>query len=392
MDCLGSSGTGRFRILTGAVLSDKLDTELQELANAAAALTRAPMGLVTLVLRRTQYFRAHRGLPADLAAARATDRDVSFCQLVVRDGEMLEVEDAALDDRVPQDLVKRYGIRAYLGAPVELSGFVVGSLCVLDLVPRTFSPEEREGVALLAGKVSRRLVELAELESRTSQSFLGRAAEPAFAELRNLLTVIESNAVVGVIAASDLAPLVRLGGASITDAERLRVLGSIPGAAWAVSDLHDMLHDIREAAASASTAITALRGAMSRSVAPVTLATAVRLGQVVAHHHTKLIGGVRVPDVIPAAALKAPSSTAIALIASALSALASRMVDARLSGGIDLEFQSDPQAEELLLGSAGLGASTGAELAADLLPPTFDSTSITARGEGPRLCLRFVRQ
>ena len=75
----------------------------------------------------------------------------------VRDGEPFEVENAEEDERVPQHLVKRYGIKSYLGIPVKVNQVVTGSLCVIDTKARTFSNDERQKLAKLADLVSQRL-------------------------------------------------------------------------------------------------------------------------------------------------------------------------------------------------------------------------------------------
>ena len=105
----------RYSAFTEGLLAEAEDAELQAIANDAAGGLSTPIALVTLVLERIQFFKAHYGLPDDLAISRATERDVSFCQFVVRDGEPFEVENAEEDERVPQHLVKRYGIKSYLG-------------------------------------------------------------------------------------------------------------------------------------------------------------------------------------------------------------------------------------------------------------------------------------
>ena len=94
----------RRQAFTGELLAVVDDAELQLIVETAARELEAPIALVTLVLDQIQFFRAQHGMPDDLAAARGTHRDVSFCQLVVRDEEALEVNDAPNDARIPQHL------------------------------------------------------------------------------------------------------------------------------------------------------------------------------------------------------------------------------------------------------------------------------------------------
>ncbi len=143
-----------------ALLHLDADEVLDACVDEAARLADAPVALVTLVLRHVQLFRAHRGLPPDLALSCATSRRSSFCQVVVRDERPLVIEDAPRDARVPQDLVDLYGIRAYAGVPVRMGGQPVGSLCVIDNTPRRFPDEVVEALEALAEKVGARLSEL----------------------------------------------------------------------------------------------------------------------------------------------------------------------------------------------------------------------------------------
>jgi hypothetical protein len=150
----------RLRALGGPLLDRTPDPELQEVVKEAARLSGFPIAIVSLVVSRIQFFRAHVGLPPDLEAARSTDRCNSFCQYVVAGNRPLEVEDAAENDVLPQDLVRRYGIRAYVGFPLRLLGQTVGSLCVVDLEPRRIDPAQRTALAELARQATERLERL----------------------------------------------------------------------------------------------------------------------------------------------------------------------------------------------------------------------------------------
>ncbi|MGK4003279.1 GAF domain-containing protein [Sorangium sp. So ce1036] len=136
------------------------DALLDDCVARAAELAGAPIALVSLVVRHIQLFRAHRGLPPELAVSCATSRSNSFCQLVVRDEAPLVIEDALRDARVPRELVEHYGIRAYAGVPIRVGGHVIGSLCVIDHAPRRFEPGVVDGLRQLAVEVAERLAAL----------------------------------------------------------------------------------------------------------------------------------------------------------------------------------------------------------------------------------------
>jgi GAF domain-containing protein len=180
IDALGEAPRGH--LFDGELLSTKPDHELQRLVEEAARVAGTPIALVTMITDRLQLFRAHTGLPDEARATLATDRDASFCQFVVRDDALFEVNDAAHDARVPQHLVDAFGIASYLGVPLRSDEGTLGSLCVIDVTAREFSEEQRARLEELARRVERRLDQM-KATRRTS-----RSTEPVFAELRNLLT------------------------------------------------------------------------------------------------------------------------------------------------------------------------------------------------------------
>ncbi len=176
----------RLEGLTRELLATRPDTILQAIVADAAAQVGAPIALVSLVLDDIQFFKAHHGLPRDLAEVRGTARDVSICQLVVRDDDEVEVQDASARLDVPQALVDAYGIRSYLGVPIHLGAQPLGSLCVIDLEPRVFTREERQVLSRLARAVDARI---AQLTRATAEASPRRAAvSPIFWAIRNHLS------------------------------------------------------------------------------------------------------------------------------------------------------------------------------------------------------------
>ena len=92
-----------------------------------------PVALVSLVDAERQWFKSRQGLELE-----ATPRDVSFCGHAILELGLLEVPDARVDARFRDNpRVVESGIRAYVGAPLRMAnGHRVGTLCVIDYVPR----------------------------------------------------------------------------------------------------------------------------------------------------------------------------------------------------------------------------------------------------------------
>lgn len=153
----------RLAAFDDVILEREDDETLLGLVRGAAMATGTPIGLISLVMGKVQWFRAQTGLPQDLMLSRATSRCDSFCQFVVRDEAMVEIPDATAQPALPQQLVQQYGVKAYLGAPVRYRGQVVGSLCVVDVVARSFTPHHRRVVEDAARDATARLAELARM-------------------------------------------------------------------------------------------------------------------------------------------------------------------------------------------------------------------------------------
>ncbi|MEO5720994.1 MAG: AI-2E family transporter [Chthoniobacterales bacterium] len=127
---------------------DLMSENRPALDRLTARLTRifeVPIALVTLIDRDRQFFKAQQGLPAELAQAGETARDVSVCSHVVADNKPLVVEDLARDRRFANNpLLKDRGLRFYAGIPLRAAnGQPIGSLCLLDVKPRRFTEREQ---------------------------------------------------------------------------------------------------------------------------------------------------------------------------------------------------------------------------------------------------------
>lgn len=308
VDALGPT-SGRQHGAVAAVLTDDEDPELQALVERAAAELSAPIALVSLVLDKVQFFRAHCGLPPALARARATRRDESFCQLVVRDETRLVVEDEAHHPHLPQQLIEQYGIRAYAGVPLRLEGAVLGSLCVIDTAPRAFTEVQLAALEKLAARATVRLREIAARER--SRALLEQAVEPALAEVHNLLMPLTLGAEDARAEAFELEVSLRVDGARPDHLESLRGLAH---------RLRGTLDDVVAAATRITAQTRAIQQAMARGQAvslPALLEVALGLSQ----HVTRLSGGAEVSGRLPEVHV---DGGAIAVVATSLSILSSR--------------------------------------------------------------------
>ncbi len=368
------------RHLRGDLLATELDDELQAIVEQTSRELGTPIALVSLVLENTQLFRAHHGLPPDLAAAGATDRDVSFCQFVVRDREIFEVNDARTDPRVPQDLVDRYGIAAYLGAPVAVDGEVIGSLCVIDVAPREFTPADRETLQEIASVASARLTGLASVRrSHARRALVDRAVGPMFAELRNLLQPLTGGVDMSKVAIAELGSVVRLARHVIATAPDVPAAGALGAADAAFGDLGQALDDIERAALEIARALAALEKASLQHAARASLTEVIEAASTLAHHQTKLTGGVRWTGCTPGCYVRTPRSIGVTVVAATLAGLANELYEANAAHAIVVAVEQVESTIRLRFGASGVPQPRLAELGASLASSLEDGPSLRLR-------------
>jgi predicted PurR-regulated permease PerM/GAF domain-containing protein len=146
------------RLATLAALN-LLDTEAEpvfdRITTKLARVFEVPIALITFVDRDRQFFKSQTGLPAELAKARQTPRNVSACGHVVAKNQVIVIEDMARDRRFANNpLFKEHGIRFYAGIPLLApNGQPIGSLCLMDLKPRQLSEREKRLLQEYANEV-----------------------------------------------------------------------------------------------------------------------------------------------------------------------------------------------------------------------------------------------
>ena len=137
------------------VLDTPPEASFDDLVLLAGRIAGTPIALISLVDEGRQWFKARTGLDVP-----STGRDISFCDRVVRTGSTLEVADARLDPRYSDNplVTGEPHVVFYAGFPLIIDdGLVLGTLCVIDRVPRVLTAEQREGLRVLAFQVTTQL-------------------------------------------------------------------------------------------------------------------------------------------------------------------------------------------------------------------------------------------
>ncbi|MGB0768564.1 MAG: sensor domain-containing phosphodiesterase [Phycisphaeraceae bacterium] len=137
------------------ILDTGADQSFNDLAQLAAQLCDVPVALVSLIDRDRQWFKARLGLELE-----QTNRDVSFCAHAICEDGTLVVEDATQDERFRDNplVTPDNGIRFYAGAKVcDEDGLPLGTLCLIDHQPHTFSEDKRRQLEQLAKQAGHQL-------------------------------------------------------------------------------------------------------------------------------------------------------------------------------------------------------------------------------------------
>lgn len=163
-----------------------LDTTPEEsfdnIAQLTAKLFRVPITFIALIDETREWFKARFGLlPGELPRVHA------FCDYTIRADAMLVVPDAAEDARFRNNplVTGDPGIRFYCGVPLRTpDGQALGTLCLIDRVPRVMSSDQLELIELLG-----RQVEI-ELELRRRLSILAEAFEDRARDDRSQMLLV----------------------------------------------------------------------------------------------------------------------------------------------------------------------------------------------------------
>ena len=129
-----------------------LDKPAEETFDRITRLTKnvleMPIVLISLIDENRQWFKSNQGLDAS-----ETPRDIAFCDHTIRKSEPMVVKDTLLDQRFADNplVIGEPGIRFYAGAPLRTrDGFNIGTLCVIDIKPRTISGQHLDVLEDLA--------------------------------------------------------------------------------------------------------------------------------------------------------------------------------------------------------------------------------------------------
>jgi GAF domain-containing protein len=151
-----ANDTQRLKVLWQYDILDTVPEEVfDDLTELAAIICEAPIAMITLVDEKRQWFKSKVGVTVS-----ETSRDISFCGHAIEQSELFIIPDATQDRRFSQNplVTSEPKIRFYAGAPlVTPDGYALGTLCVIDKVPRELRTEQKQALRVLARHVMTQL-------------------------------------------------------------------------------------------------------------------------------------------------------------------------------------------------------------------------------------------
>ena len=130
------------------VLDTETERSFDDLTQLAAQLCGVPISTLSLIDGDRQWFKSKVGLEIS-----ETSRGAAFCTHTILGDDLFIVPNAAEDERFSDNplVTGDPHIRFYAGAPlVTDQGHALGSLCVIDRIPRELRLEQREALQVLA--------------------------------------------------------------------------------------------------------------------------------------------------------------------------------------------------------------------------------------------------
>ncbi len=192
------------------ILDTPPEADFDDLTQLAAHICGVPIAAVSLIDRDRQWFKSILGLDAT-----ETSRGVSFCAHTILQPDVMIVPDAIADRRFFDNalVTGEPNIRFYAGAPlITAEGHALGSLCVIDRVPRQLTEAQESALRVLSRQVS------TQIERHRRGVALERLMAEREAAQEALRAVVEGAPIVfyatdrqGVVTFSQGAGLKRLG-------------------------------------------------------------------------------------------------------------------------------------------------------------------------------------
>lgn len=142
------------------ILDSGQELSYDDITLLASSICQVPIALISLIDKDRQWFKSKIGIEID-----ETPREISFCAHAINSTDTFVIKDATKDPDFSDHpaVTAENPVVFYAGAPlVNQEGFALGTLCVVDHVPRELTLEQIHSLEAL----SRQVVNIMELRKK----------------------------------------------------------------------------------------------------------------------------------------------------------------------------------------------------------------------------------
>ncbi|MBW4633937.1 MAG: GAF domain-containing sensor histidine kinase [Iphinoe sp. HA4291-MV1] len=170
------------------ILDTPAEADFDDLTKLAAQICQTPVALITFVDAYRQWFKSKVGTEITTSPL-----DAGFCPFTVRKGDKLIIPDTLADAQFVKNsvVVSPPHVRFYAGIPlITKEDYSIGTLCVLDFVPRQLNQKQISALQTLSRQV------VVQLEQRFLTRRIAQKAqhlEQALKELTRTQTQLMQN-------------------------------------------------------------------------------------------------------------------------------------------------------------------------------------------------------
>ncbi|MDB5192083.1 MAG: histidine kinase [Segetibacter sp.] len=169
------------------ILDTPADGTFDSITQLASAIFKVPIAIISLVDTDRIWFKSHYGLPVN-----QIHRSAGLCASAILSTDPYIVENAIDDPRTLANplVAGEFGLRFYAAAPLQTQdNYNLGTLCIIDKNPRTFTDAEKEILKQLADVVMHEME--IRLELRNSVAKIKQLSKDVSAHLKSTIKNIE---------------------------------------------------------------------------------------------------------------------------------------------------------------------------------------------------------